>query len=287
VNYQHYNYRLVVGFLTAITLTSCVPQTRKPVPVYPYPVRRSTTEALTILRSRSQNAPSLKANGRCRLQYYIDSKKHKENFPVKLWVNPPNEIYLQGDIAFNPKGLIAGSNEREFWLAIKPKEINSYWWGQWAGESSPQKLILSPKTMLEAIGITRIGGEENWSLSNEGVFDVLTKRNEQAAVVKKIYINRRDYLIRKIEYFDDNGKASVITELNKYKKSLDGFFVPASVKIINCIDDEEESAQITLGSIKSVNFTDKLRWHLFIRPQPQGFKHIYKIVDDRITEQLQ
>jgi hypothetical protein len=287
VNYQRYNYRLVVGFLAAITLTSCVPQTRKPVPVYPYPVRRSTTEALTILRSRSQNAPSLKANGRCRLQYYIDSKKHKENFPVKLWVNPPNEIYLQGDIAFNPKGLIAGSNEREFWLAIKPKEINSYWWGQWAGESSPQKLILSPKTMLEAIGITRIGGEENWSLSNEGVFDVLTKRNEQAAVVKKIYINRRDYLIRKIEYFDDNGKASVITELNKYKKSLDGFFVPASVKIINCIDDEEESAQITLGSIKSVNFTDKLRWRLFIRPQPQGFKHIYKIVDDRITEQLQ
>jgi hypothetical protein len=141
--------------------------------------------------------------------------------------------------------------------------------------------------MLEAIGIARIGGEENWSLSSEGAFDVLTKRNEQATIVKKIYINRRDYLIRKIEYFDDNGKASVITELNKYKKSLDGFFVPTSVKIINCIDGEEESAQITLGSIKSMNFTDKLRWRLFIRPQPQGFKHIYKIVDDRIIEQLQ
>lgn len=287
MNYQHYNCRLVISFFAAIILTSCAPEIRKPVPVYP--VKRTTAEALSILRSRSKNVPPLKANGRCRLQYYIDSKKHKESFPVKLWVNPPTQIYLQGDIAFDPKGLIAGSNESEFWLAIKPKQICSYWWGQWASESFPQKLMLSPKIVLEALGIVEIGSEKNWSLSNLDHYDVLSKRNEQATIVKKIYIyNSRDYLVKRIEYFDADGQATVITELDKYKKALNDFFVPTFIKIINCADgNEEDSAQITLGSAKPTNFTDKQRSRLFTRPQPQGFKHIYKIVDNRIIEQLQ
>ena len=285
MNYQHYNRRLAISFVAVIILNSCAPQIRKPVPVYL--VKRSTAEALSILRSRSQNVPSLKANGQCRLQYYIDGKKHKENFPVKLWVNPPDEIYLQGDIAFDPKGLIAGSNEHEFWLAIKPKEINSYWWGQWAEETFTQKLMLSPKIVLDALGIVEIGSDENWSLSNVGHYDVLSKRNEQAGVIKKIYIyNSRDYPIKKIEYFDTNGQAAIVTELDKYKEVLKNFPVPTSIKIINRANGkEEDSAQITLGSIKSMSFSDKQRMHLFIRPQPQGFKYIYKIVDGNIVEQ--
>jgi len=288
VNYQHYNHRSFIGFAAVILiLTGCAPEIREPVRVYPG--KKSAAEALSILRSRSQNISSLKANGRCHLQYYIDSKKHKENFPVKLWVNPPDEIYLQGDIAFDPKGLIAGSNENEFWLAIKPKEIDSYWWGQWAKETFGQKLMLSPKIVLEALGIAEIGSEENWSLSGEGAFDVLTKRNEQATVIKKIYIyNSRDYLVRKIEYFDANSQAAVVTELDKYKEVLKDFLVPTFIKIINCAGGkEEDSAQITLGSIKSMSFSDKQRTRLFVRPQPKGFKHIYKIVDGNIIEQSQ
>lgn len=206
---------------------------------------------------------------------------------MKLWVNPPDEIYLQGDIAFNPKGLIAGSNEQEFWLAIKPKEINSYWWGQWTEKTSTGKLMLSPKIVLDALGIVEIGSEEKWSLSNEGAFDVLIKRNEQAAIVKKIYIyNSRDYLIKKIEYFNANGQAAVIAELGRYKEVLKDFFVPTFIKIINRADGEkEDSVQITLGSIKSMSFSDKQRRRLFIRPQPQGFKNIYKIVDSNTVEQ--
>jgi len=222
---------------------------------------------------------------------------------VKLWVNPPGEIYLQGDIAFDPKGLIAGSNKHEFWLAIKPKEINSYWWGKWAEETSGQKLMLSPKMVLEALGIAEIGGEGNWSLSNVDHYDVLSKRNERATVIKKIYIyNSRDYLIKKIEYFDANGQAAVVTELDKYKKVLNDFppsreghsrfggvpFVPTFIKIITCIDGkEEDSVRITLGSIKSMNFTDKQRRRLFTRPAPRGYKHVYKIVDGNIIEQPQ
>jgi len=284
VSYQHYNHRLAISFVALIILNGCAPQIRIPVTVYPG--KESVADSVSILRSRSQNVPPLKANGRCRLQYYTDGKKHKENFPVKLWVNPPSEIYMQGDIAFDPKGLIAGSNETEFWLAIKPKEINSYWWGQWTEGTSTGKLLLSPKIVLDTLGIVEIGSEENWSLSNEGVFDVLTKRNEQATIIKKIHIyNSRDYLIKKIEYFNADGQAAVIAELDKYKEVLKDFLVPTSVKIINRADGEEDSVRITLGSIKSISFSDEQRRRLFIRPQPRGFKNIYKIVDNNTVEQ--
>ncbi len=287
MHYRH-NHRLLFGFAAVILIVAgCAPQIQKPIPLCPG--KKSAAEALTILRSRSENTAPIKANGRCRLLYYAEEKLNKENFPVKIWAAPPAEIYLQGDVAFDPRGLVLGSNEEEFWLAIKPKEISSYWWGRWSDESCLGKLMISPRTLLEALGIAQIGGEQNWSLSNEVTFDVLTKCNEQGIIVKKIYIfNSRDYPIKRIEHFDTNGQVAVVAELDKYKEVNNGFFVPTVIKMTNCArDNKGDSVEINLGSIKSANFTDKQRRRLFIRPQPQGFEHIYKIIDSDIIEQPQ
>jgi hypothetical protein len=285
----------------------CAAQIQKPVRVCPG--KESIAESLSSLRLQLENAVPLKANGQCLLQYYNgDRKPEKENFPVKLWVNPPVEIYMQGDVAFDPKGIVLGSNEEEFWLAIKLKEISGYWWGRWSEESYPEKLMISPRLVLEALGIAAVGDIESWSLSREGAFDVLTKQ-EGGAKTRKIYINNGstgspsdsasslqaraksrdcDYLVRRVEYFDDDGRATVVTELDKYKELIKGFFVPTFIKIINRTDsNKEDSVQITLSSVKPANFTDKQRKRLFIRPEPQGFKHIYKIVDGNIIEQPQ
>ena len=124
-------------------------------------------------------------------------------------------------------------------------------------------------------------------MSKEGAFDVLTKQ-EGGSETKKIYIKTCDYLVRKIEYFDDDGRATVVTELDKYKEISKAFSVPSVIKIINRTDsNKEDSVQITLSSVKPANFTDKQRKRLFIRPQEQGVKHIYKIVDGNIIEQPQ
>jgi hypothetical protein len=287
VDYQQYNHRLFAGFVAAILIfAGCAPQIQKPVRVCPG--KESIAESLSLLRLRLENTVPLKANGQCLLQYYAEGKKpEKENFPVKLWVNPPVELYMQGDVAFDPKGIVLGSNEDEFWLAIKLKEISCYWWGRWSERSYPEKLMISPRLVLEALGVMAAGDEENWSLSNEGAFDILTKQ-EGSIKTKKIYINTCDYLVRRIEYFDNEGRAAIIMELDKYKKVSGDFFVPGTIKIINCTDgSEENSAQITLSSVKSTNFTDNQRRRLFVRPQPQGFKHIYKIVDGNVIEQPQ
>jgi hypothetical protein len=266
-----------------LILGGCAAQIQKPVQVCPG--KASTAESLSSLRVQFESAVPLKADGQCLLQYYAEEGKlKKENFTVKLWMNPPAEIYMQGDVAFDPKGVILGSNKEEFWLAVRLKEVSGYWWGRWSEKEYPERLMISPRLVLEALWTSVAEDGENWSLSNEGAFDVLTKQ-EGGAETKKIYINNCDYLVRKIEYFD-GGRAAVIVELDKYKEISKNFFVPGVVKIVNRAGGSKgDSVQITLGTVKPMKFTDKQRERLFVRPQEKGFKQIYKIIDGKIVEQ--
>ena len=248
----------------------------------------SVAQSLSLLKSNSKNITPLKANGRCRAKFYADNKKYDESFNVKIWVNPQNEIYMQGDIFFDPKGIVLGSNAQQFWLLIKP-ELSSYTWGKWNEQNLSQKLIIDPKTLLEALGFVDLSDRENWSLSSDGPFDILTGQ-DNGRVVKKIYVSNCDYLVRKIEYFDIKGQTAAVAELNKYKQLAEGFFVPHSIKIINCPDGDMQNSigiTLTLTSVKPATFTDKQRNRLFNRPQPRGFKHIYRSIDGKIIEQQQ
>jgi hypothetical protein len=270
--------RKLVSAITVTTLVvaGCGPRMEKPTRICPG--KKSVAGALFELRLRSENAVPLKANGQCRLQYYAEGKPHKENFPVKICVNPPVEIYLQGDVAFNPKGIVLGANEREFWLAIKPKEISTYWWGEWNETRSAEKLMINPELVLEALGIAEVGGEGNWSLSNEGAFDVLTKRDEQGRTVKKIHVHSCNYRVWRIEYFESGGEAVATAELYKYKEITRGFCVPTVMKIVRRGEDNrEDSVKITLKSVKRAELTEETRRSLFTRPEPRGFKHVKKI----------
>ena len=289
MNLQQNHLLLSSLSVTAMILAGCAPQLKR-LPVCPG--KSSVSEALSTLKLQAQNIVPLKANGQCLLEYYVEGKKHKENFPVKLWVNPPVEVYLQGDIAFNPRGLVLGSNEHEFWLSIRPQDISSYWWGLWSEGGYNEKLVISPQIVLEALGIAAVGGDESgekdWSLSKENGFDVLTQSSDEGRPVKKLYIGSCDYLVRRIEYFYTNNEVTVAAELEKYKEVLEGVFVPASVKITTRAGvNRGDSVKITFDSIKQAEFPEKLRNRIFTRPDPQGFKHIYKVVNGRIVEQPQ
>ena len=286
MNCQRDNLRLFLCFFAAVLFfLGCAAQMQRPMQVCPG--AGSAAEAISILTGRLENALPVKANGRCLLDYYVDGKRHKENFAVKLWVNPPAQIYLQGDVAFDPKGIVAGSNEKQFWLAVKPKEIDSYWWGRWADEKScTEELMISPQLLLEALGFMALVDEGNWSLSNEGAFDVLTKRS-RSIIARRIYIYGCDYLTRRIEYLDTDQTAVVVTELDKYKEVHEGVFVPTVIKIVRHTESVDARVSITFGlkSIKPVDLTDEQICRLFTRPEPRGFGHIYKIVDGNIIEE--
>ena len=274
-------------WITVLSFWGCAAEMKKPVRLCPG--KKSAAEALALLKQRAENIVPLKATGQCLLQYYDEDKKvKKENFPVKLWANPPFEVYLQGDLAFDPKGIVLGANEDEFWLTMKPKEISGYWWGRWSAGHCLDNMMIGPQILLEALGIVKVGDRQNWSLSNKGGFDVLVNR-QGTTESKRIYIYNCDYLIRRIEYFDA-GLPAAVAEFDKYKEIGKGFFVPSVIKITNLSEDNGEdlvSIRLNLKSIKPASFTEKQRKRLFTRPQPKGFKHIYKIVESDMIEQSQ
>ena len=277
--------KLVIHIAGAmLILSGCAPELKHPTRVCPG--KQSASQSLDSLRLTSESVLPLKATGRCVARFYVENKEHHESFPVTLWVNPPAQIRLHGDVFLNPRGIVLGSNEREFWLAIKPKEISTYHWGLWSEQNSSQSIIINPKILLEALGIVPPGSDESWSLSNEGVFDVLTKRNDQGRIIKKVYIYSCDYRVSKIEYFNVDGEVMAIAELYKYKEMSEGFFVPRVIKIVTYTQEgREDSVIITLRSVKPYKFDKKKQDVYFNRRKPKGFKHIYRIIDGHIIEQ--
>lgn len=251
------------------------------------PGKKSVTESLSTLKSYSQENVSFKANGRCRLRYFDEekSKSRSENFSVKLRVNPPINIYLQGDAPFVNKAVVLGSNEDEFWLSIRPKEISAYWWGKWSEQDNSSGMLINPKILLEAIGIFEIDEEEKWSLTNKGPFDILTKQ-EEGLITKKIYIYSCDYRVRKVEYFDPNGNVTARIKMSKYKKVSENCLIPSYIEIVtDSLDNTEEKDSITLNlrSIKQTVINDII----FKRRSARGFKHVYQVVDGKWIEESQ
>jgi len=226
------------------------------------------------------------------LEYYIEDKRkpEKEAFPVRLWMNPPSEISLHGDVAFDPRGVILGANRDEFWLAIRPK-ISSYWRGRWSDGDKVQTLILNPRIVLEAVGIVAPGGDEpqrgGWSLTNKGPYDILTRRDEEGLISKRIYVCSCDYLVRKIEYYDEFGRVAVAAELADYEEAVEGFKVPNYIKVVKRgLGGRDDSVRINLKSVKPMSFNEKQLEALF-QPQPGRFEHVYVIVNGEWIEQPQ
>lgn len=253
--------------------------------------KENVVEAVAALASRRQGADAFRANGQCLLQYHdADGHVQNENFPVKVWVEPPDKICLYGDKAFDARAIVLGSNQREFWLAVRPKKVSSYWWGRWPGpdgqsamEACPGQLSLplNPLSLLEAVGLIEAGteqqGGDNWQLSNAGGFDILTKVDSSAGVAKKIHISCRDYLVRRIEYFSQ-GRVVTVTELGEYRKVSDDFLVPMMIRIVQPVGGgKRDSVRITLSSARAKPLSEKQRRFLFTRPAVKRFEHIYRL----------
>ena len=281
LNQKTFFYALIT--LAVFTLTACAPQMQIPLQVCPG--KTSTADALSTLTQHSDKMPKLTAYGRCRARFIAEDKSYNENFAVKLWLSPPDNIRLHGDIFFDARGLDLGSNKTEFWFSMRPKEISTYIFGSNANSANAGKLPINPALLLEAMGTITASDPTNWQLTNEDGLDVLTKTYEDLSY-KKIYISNCDYRIAKIQYFDSAGQMLAAAELNKYKNVTEDFAMPTSVNIIRYTETSQpDSFKITLRSIKPTDFTPAKRNVLFTRPKPRRQKNVYQIIDGKITEQ--
>jgi hypothetical protein len=266
-----------------VILSGCGDNIIKPLPVCPG--KNDVIESLAALQSQSENmTPLFTNNGKFSIQYYDRDELQKQHFNIRiLLVKPPSEIYLQAKTGIIDKAMILGSNAEEFWLQVKP-ELSSYWWGNWSEQDSDAGIMINPKTMLEALGIAQIDANAIWSLENEGAYDVLTK-TVRGAVNKKLYIYCCDYRVRKIQYYDSNGKPVVLAKLDKYKEVSPGFFIPFSIEINSLSENIEETFNIEI-KLDSINpATEKQENYKIIRPKTPNLDHIYQVIDGQWIEQ--
>jgi hypothetical protein len=279
-----------------MVINGCAPQIVKPEKICPGKV--TAQEALDVLKAEVQKVRPFKAKGQCLARFYEQvkghKKEHKEEFTVRLWLSPPSRLRFWADVAFNARGLDIGSNESEFWIAAKPKELgNSFFWGKWSEQSKSGNLRLSPDILLEGFGIVNPNGQTAWSLAKNGHFDVLIEK-EGDAVLKKIYIERCYCRIERIEYFGSTELAEVskqtksaIVVLKGYKKFFDGVVLPAEINIKSFRNDgTEDTFRIVLNNVQPFEVTED-NWKVFFgRPDElKGFEHIYRVVDDKLIEQ--
>ncbi|MGA2094231.1 MAG: hypothetical protein ABSH16_12635 [Sedimentisphaerales bacterium] len=268
--------------ILVLVIAGCAGQVQKPARICPG--KKNVDEAIAALNEHRQKQIPVKAAGQCLLKYQYQGKQHQENFPVKLWINPPDEIYLQGDVAFDATGLVFGANSQEFWLWLKPKEASTYWWGRWSQTNNWAGFALSPKALMEAFGFINTT-QGDWSLTH-GQYDILWLHNEDGVLLKRIYIETCDYVPAKIEYFDPSGKVIGGAEFIKYKRFADEDYIPMQIRIYTGAGEGNgDSALITLTSAEPTRLNEQQRERLFNRPAPKGFNHIYQIIDGNAVEQ--
>jgi hypothetical protein len=244
---------------------------------------------LAALAAHAEQAASFRANGQILLTYHDpqDGKEKRHNLPMQLWFDPPWETYIQGSVAVDPKAVIIGSNEERFWLALRPEEVSSYYSGEWTQARNVEGLMMSPKVVLEAFGIVvDEPNEAGWSLDNEGPFDILTKRDDDGRLVKRVHVYACDYLVRRIEYFDNRGNVMAVAELGEYRPLTGQFRVPTRV-MVTAIGPAKrrDSIDVTLNSMKAMEFSQRLKDIIFSPPDSGKFEHVYTYVDGKWVRQ--
>lgn len=146
--------------------------------------------------------------------------------------------------------------------------------------------MIDPRTLLEAFGMSEVDAEQDWSLSNEGAFDILT-RLDDGAVTKKIHIYSCQYHVSKIELFDSKGRVAACAELDSYEEVSEGFYVPVWIKVTTFTQDEARDPLAITLRLKSVQASKKWPGIIFKRPPPRGFKNVGVVVNGEWIEQPQ
>jgi hypothetical protein len=252
------------------------------------PGKATAAEALQTLAARAESAIPLRASGRAAITHHVPDRRKPEQHAmgIQMRFNPPAEVYLQGGIAVDERAVIMGSNEQEFWLALRPKEISSYYLGQWEQARDFEGLMMSPQVVLEAVGIVvKPGARWNaaaWTLENKGAYDILTRRDELGRPVKRLHIYACDYSIRKIEYFDPRGAVAAVAQLDDYRSVAEGpgepFQTPTRIKIVAMRPDgRTDSIAMEIGAVRATQFTEKQRQGLFHPPVADRYERIYHL----------
>src|SRR3989339_882903 len=263
-----------------LSLVGCAPQKRELAKICFGPA-----DINELIRDLGKSSPTpFRASGTSQLIYAdVEGKKRKERkerVDVKIWVNPPFDIYLQGDVAFDPRGLILGANADEFWLALRPNEIDSFYSGRW-DDAQDGFVAASAGILLESLGEVNFADPNEWKMAVSEKFTILAKCRKME-IIKSLIIYNCDRRIRRINYFDNKGELAASAEIDDYQRLSDNFFVPHTIKLIGRIGANFELT-LKLGGVKTTQFSEQQSEIMFNPPDSSGYKNVYRVIGDKLV----
>ncbi len=280
---------LMVGALTAAVLLfggGCEPALKPPLgpEIELLKGKPDIAAAVAAINAHRQFVKPIQSGGNCLIEWFDDDGKPQSEKPtIQLRLVPPDHLFFKGDIIVG-EAIRFGTNAEEFWFRIKPKEVSSYWWGKRAtARACGGQGQLGPESLLEALGVVEI--DYTWTLSSRPGYDILTLQGDAELPVKRIHVDWRDYLIRKIEHFDESGKTSVVVNMSKYTDGtgeLAGIVVPTRIIIAYLnMPNGGLLTDIKLRDLKPFHPTEaKMKGKLFALPPTRGFENIYELDQD-------
>lgn len=239
------------------------------------PGKSSIEEAVTILMLQRRNQKPIRASAECVFIYKDDQGEEKKQAvdPVTVRFIPPDRIIFRGD-EFGEVGF--GANESEFWLRIKP-DMDSYWWGTHRqADRCSEMMLINPYNVTEALGTVDVSSD--WQLSYCNGDDILILLTDDGRLVKRVFVDACDYLVKRIEYFDSEGLLKAAADLSDYTAGEQGLIVPSTIEVTQYqYGIPEGSVEIRLKHIRPFIPTEKQKRLLFQRPERDGFEHLYRL----------
>jgi hypothetical protein len=217
-NRQRHKVCLILS-LFSIFLTSCAVQKRACPPL------STASQASAVLTEYAGGLGPLRATGNCSLSYKDEKGKDvTQSFPVKIWFESSKRYCLYGDVLFDPKGMSFAVNGSKYWVYAKPFGV----YAKGEIDENSGKCFSNPAVFLDFLQPLDSGCNSVNMTDSEGGYDVLICQGVESCIQKKIFMDRCDHFVRKIEYYDCSDNPALVVELDDYKKvtGMEGLVFP-------------------------------------------------------------
>ncbi|MBN1817567.1 MAG: hypothetical protein JW828_09400 [Sedimentisphaerales bacterium] len=246
----------------------------------------SVEEAVSLFDQQRENRISLRSGGDCRIMWYDEKGgKHEEKPSVKLFFCPPEKVFLIGTGLIGEMLRLA-TNEQEFYLRIKPKEVSAYWFGRRNTlRDCSETMLINPESLLESLGLVRV--DPTWILTRDHDMDVLTKLHPDGKIAREIWIDCFSRQVRRMTYHSRTGQKLATVELTDYKTVGTAVDVPQHIEMtIHNTEQKQARVELKLSGVQPFEPNQKQREGLFERADSSGFEHVYELTTDcRFIEQ--
>jgi len=268
----------LVALLAILPLVGCPGPGTHTQPGTPIKGMGNIEESATALEAHKAGVIPVLAYGKLKYIYTDNGKRKEENLDANLRFDPPRRLFFNATSMVG-EAIRLGSNDEEFWFQMKPKEISQYFWGTWKQlDGCASNLLITPDSMLDALGMVTV--DSSWMRIDHNGQDMLVKLGDDGRAKKTIYVNRKGYLVSRIEYYDDQEFKTLTVDISDYKPVGNGSPIPTKINITDYnIGEIKAKIEITLKNPRFLK-PEKIRKSLFERPPPKGFKSIFKMGDN-------